>query len=261
MARILIERGVTVYVGSDPASIPEADVGILHVDTTRVEPHFAACASRFGKAINFGTLDISKRVVCRHIVTRGDGYDGPVIVKTDRNCAGLKEAVAARRASLTQRAIRAVHRRLPWAMRAELGGKAYPVFDHVDHVPWMVWHNPWLVVEQFRPERRDDGYVLRSWVFCGTAETLAIRIGTAPVVRPPFLGPPNFEEPFDPAMIPAELRARRVELGFEFGKFDFTISERGEVSLFDANRTPTAPSLGAEKRRWQAEKIVQGLME
>ncbi|MFO0858521.1 MAG: hypothetical protein U0640_14330 [Phycisphaerales bacterium] len=260
MARVLMERGVAVHVGSDPATIPHADIGILHVDVTKVDASFAACTSRFGQAVNFGTLDISKRVICKHVVTQGDGYQGPVIVKTDRNCAGLKEAVAAKRSNVLQRVIRSAHRRLPWTMRAELGGKSYPVFDRVEDVPWMVWNNPWLVVEQFRPERRDNGYVLRSWVFCNHAETLAIRVSATPVVRPPFLGPPNFEEPFEPSMIPDELRARRDQLGFAFGKFDFTVDEQGRVTLFDANRTPTAPSLGAEKRRWQAEKLLHGLM-
>lgn len=258
LATLLREHGVTVHVVSDPDLAPEADLGFLHVDMTRVDQRFARCMQRFAKTVNFQTLDISKRAVCSHIVRRGDGYDGPVIVKTDRNCAGIREAALARR-SLMRRVARSIHRRLPWQVRAELGGKSYPVFDSVKDVPWIVWRNPWLVVERFKPERAEGTYVLRSWVFCGSASLVGVRRATTPVVRPPFVGGPDLRRIADPGQVPKGLWRRREELGFQFGKFDFTLDESGEPTIFDVNRTPTGPSLGPEQRRWQSEQLLMGL--
>lgn len=234
-------RGHEVRVLRGATHPPEAfdvDVGVLHVDLTRIPAEYLQAAARFPRTLNLGVQDISKRVVSTNLVTRGDGYAGPVIVKTNRNCAGLKEALLARASGPVRRVTRAVHRRLPWMCRSELGGKGYRIFDTPDAVPWMVWHNPALVVERFLPERRDGFYWLRAWEFLGDHEMLTLRWGAGPIVAVPHV----LGRQFVPPDVPAEIRARRRELGFDFGKFDYVESEQGPV-LLDANRTPTNRTL------------------
>jgi hypothetical protein len=40
--------------------------------------------------------------------------------------------------------------------------------------------------------------------------------------------------------VPDELRQRRHELGFNYGKFDFVLHQ-GKANLLDANKTPGRP--------------------
>jgi hypothetical protein len=244
---------VVVLAGTDHPV--DADVCFAHVDLTRVPEAYTRFAKRFPRTINVGCTDISKRVVSLNLVRKGDGYDGPVIVKTDRNCGGLKEALAARRSGIVRRTLRSVHRRLPWMLRAELPGKDYPIFDSPREVPWAVWHNPWLVVERFRPQERDGLYWLNSWHFLGDRETHTERWATSKLVTVSSLKGRKFIEP----KIPDVIRQRRRELGSDFGKFDFTINAAGEATLLDANRTPTNSTLSPEEHTKQAEHLAAGL--
>lgn len=254
-AQALSHRGVTVQVCSDPSTCPAADASMLHVDQTRVAPEFIRAAKRSPRAINARTVDISKRVVCTHVLSRHDAWLGPVIVKTDRNSAGMKEAVAARQHSLTTRIARSLHRRLPWYLRAELGGKDYRVFDSILDVPSIVWHSPWLVVERFYPEPEGDLFLLRSCVFFDDASISLIRRGLEPIVRPPF--PCHAQVTFDPP--PDRVRLRAKELGFEYGKFDFTL-HNGQPIIFDCNRTPTGPSYTQAQFETFGEHLATGLL-
>lgn len=249
-------RGVRVELVRGPGARVEPaefDAAILHADVTTVPDSYVQLARRFPRALNAGTADISKRAISTNLVARADGYDGPVIVKTDRNCGGIREAEIARAGGLS-RWVRAAHRRLHWTLRAELAGKDYRVYPSAREVPLVVWMNPWLVVEKFLPERHDGCYWLRSWIFLGEAEVLALRPATGPVIVADNI----LKRDFIPCDIPASLRARRRELGFDFGKFDFGIVG-GEAVLYDANRTPTHRTLTEDERAWQAGVLADGL--
>lgn len=236
-AKSLQQRGVNIHVCSDPTRCPAADASILHVDQTRIGPEFVRAAHRSRHAINVRTTDISKRAVCTHVLRRSDSWSGPVVVKTNRNSSGMKEALAARQRSLATRVARSLHRRLPWYLRAELGGKDYRVYPSIRDVPALVWPSPWLVVERFYPEPEGHLFLLRSCVFFHDASISLIRRGTESIVRPPF--PCDAVVCFDPP--PAEVSKRARDLGFDYGKFDFTLHE-GRPIVFDCNRTPTGPS-------------------
>lgn len=254
IVRVWRELGVEVVVHRGLGTPPDADAAVMHVDLTRVPREYAAMCARYPVTINGGALDISKRVVSRDIVSRGDGYDGPVIVKTDRNCGGLKEALLARASGLVRRCVRSVHRRLPWYLRAELGGKAYRVYQSAREVPLAAWYNRALVVEKYLMERHDGFNWLRSWHFFGDRDTMSLRWSTHEIVAVPHLAGTKLIEPD----VPEDLRARRRELGFDFGKFDFAIVD-GRAVLYDANRTPTNTSLSREALWEQACLLADGL--
>lgn len=254
IADALRRAGVDVAILAGTRHPVDADACLVHVDLTRVPDEYRAFAARFPKVLN-PCWDISKRVVSRNLVRRGDGYTGPVIVKTDRNCGGIKEAEAARRSTFLRRTVRSLHRRLPWPVRNEIPGKKYFVFDSPARVPWPVWWNPALVVEKFRPQMEGGYFCLNSWHFFGDAETHSIRKATTPIVSVPSVVSRGFVTP----SIPEPIRALRRELGFDFGKFDFTIAEGGVPVLFDANRTPTNVSLSPEELTRQCEQLAPGI--
>jgi hypothetical protein len=100
---------VTVRHGPD-ADAPRvaADLAVLHVDLTRAPDDHVACVRAYPRTINAAVVDISKSAVSEHLVRPGDGYDGPVIVKTTWNCGGMRERqLARRRASPVARLARA----------------------------------------------------------------------------------------------------------------------------------------------------------
>lgn len=233
MSRVWTEQGHSVVEQRGPAAAsPEAEIAFLHVDLTRVDPAYIEFLRRYPRTVNLRTADISKRVVSRGIVQRGDGYDGPVIVKTNANCGGLKES-SERRVTPWGRLLDSARNRLPWSMRSRLNTAEYRVIESVDAVPLSVWRNHDLVVERFEPEIKDGLYCLRTWVFCGDRETSSICYARDPIVKShTIIG----REALDG--VPDEIRVMRRALGFEFGKFDYVLRD-GRVVLFDANRTPS----------------------
>ena len=226
------QDGMKVTVVDDPDKHIDADIAILHVDLTVVPEKYVQFMRKYPVALNSGVKDISKRRISSNLVTRGDGYEGSVIIKTNLNCGGMSEGELAQKTSIFSKYTRAIRRRLPWSMRAEMGMWDYPIFDSVKKVPWAVWHNPSLVVEQFLPERREGLFCMRSWSFLGDAEENLLMYANQAIIKSPVA---VRIEPS--AEIPGEIRLMRRKLGFDFGKFDYGIVD-GRVVLYDANRTP-----------------------
>ena len=127
---------------------------------------------------------------------------------------------------------RAIRRRLPWSLRAEIGVWDYPIYDSPRQVPRIVWHNPDLVVERLLCERREEFYCVRSWTFLGDAERNILFYAKQPIIKS------SVAVKNESAEVPDEFRRMRRKLGFDFGKFDYGIVD-GRVVLYDANRTPT----------------------
>jgi hypothetical protein len=260
-----IENGVRVSVIDDPKTRIDADVAILHVDLTVVPREYLACVRDCGVAVNGAVSDISKRAISANLLSREDRYDGPVIVKTDRNCAGDPEALLARngwkarqpgnliRSALDhfkEKRIRARRRRRHGSKRAFLD---YPVFKSMDQVPEAVWSDSDLVVERFLPERNKDRYCVRTWLFFGDQDRHAIFYSHDPVIKSHNIV--DFERL---AEVPAELRQIRRDLKFDFGKFDYTMVD-GRPVLFDANRTPTIGQFPRERYLPLAQSLAQGI--
>jgi hypothetical protein len=228
---------ITLHPG--PTREARADLAIVHVDLTVVPPEYLASARQFGRAINANVPDISKRIISRQLVARGDDYDGPVIVKTNRNCGGLPEAKLARKGLI------------PGGMACK--PEDYPIFQFKRMVSEKFWDNPEFVVEKFLYEQRDGHFCLRTWVFLGDRETNSLSYSKSAIVKSNNV---IRREPV--AEVPDELRAMRREFGFDYGKFDYAIVD-GRVVLYDVNRTPTLGRFSREQFMPRIRLLAEGL--
>jgi hypothetical protein len=225
------QNGMKITVVDDPEKRVDADMAILHVDLTVVPDQYLDYMRRYPLVINSAVKDISKRRISSNIVTQGDGYTGPVFVKTDMNCGGAAEGELAR-TTILGKIVRGLRRRLPWSMRSEINMWDYRVLDSVSQVPRAVWRNSNLVVERFLPERSNGEFLMRSWMFLGDAEENKLMYANQPIIKSPVA---TRIETCDE--IPDELRQMRRDMGFDYGKFDYGVVD-GRVILYDANRTP-----------------------
>jgi hypothetical protein len=244
------ERGIDLSVLQGPSESLTADALILHVDLTRVPANYMRFVEQHPVVINRRVADISKRLVSRNIVNQHDGWDGPVIVKTDANYGGLTAAVSLKS---SRRHGEAIVSRFPsrWSKRSTL--RTYDVFDSVSKIPSGVWDNPNLIVERFLPERRNGQYCLRTWLFLGKEERIAIFYSNNPVVKSVnIIGRDVITD------VPDDLREMRRELGFDFGKFDFVVAD-GKTVLFDANRTPTIGAIPRAQYLPWLGKLASGI--
>lgn len=216
---------VLVHQGLRPP--PPAALALLHVDLTHVPPAYAALAGQYPRALNAGVLDIAKRRVADGLVAPGDGYEGAVIVKTDLNHGGLPER------RLSRGLLARLGRCLPARWSGTPPGGDYRVYQRRGQVPAWVWRRPELVVQRFLAERRGPHYALHQWFFLGEASVVSTLLADGPLVKwQNRVGSlPLHDE------VPAEIRRRRAELGFDYGKFDYVVQD-GRAWLLDANTTP-----------------------
>lgn len=226
--------------GLDP--VP-GDVALLHVDCTIVPDDYLALGRHYARTINFGTGDISKRKVSRLLLGRGDAWDGPVIVKNDRNRGGQPERIHNRRAA---------YRGLPPPHADATRLDPYILFDRIGDVGDDLWDDPSLVVERFMPERDADGFAMHAWVFMGPRERCTR------LVTPTALSKAADVIRYEPVQVPDALRAERERLGFDYGKFDFVMHDR-EPILLDANRTPGTAAAIQDRMRAGARNLAEGL--
>ncbi len=244
-------RHVMVHAGT--GTPPPADAGLLHVDLTRVPRRYLRLTGAFPVTVNAGTGDISKRAVSTNLVARDDAWDGPVIVKTDRNCSGAPERLVGLASGRVARWQEELLDRLPlhWTGRILDGG--YPVFAHRREVPDWMWRRQRLVVERFRSERHDDLYCLRQWLFFGDRSVGSIAFGPEPLVkRENIVRREPLGEP------PPALWTLRRALGFDYGKFDYVL-DGDDVVLFDANRTPSIGGHATARDVDLARQLAPGL--
>jgi hypothetical protein len=236
---------------------PDADVAVLHVDLTVVPDAYMALAARYPVCINGQVRDISKRVVSRSLVSRDDAYDGPVMVKTDRNSGGrpervLRVAMGGRRARWAD----AIERCLPPRWTGRLKDDEYLCFPRKSVVPAWVWRRPELVVERFLEQRQGLLYTINQWQFLGDSGVVLTYYGTDPVVK--------YERQVrqDPVhdRVPEEIRARRAELKVDYGKLDFIVTAEG-ARLLDANRTPWNPRPPTDPRLIAMAKGLEGFLK
>jgi hypothetical protein len=236
-------------VSSATAPIVSGDIGILNIDKTRVDPSELPANPRNRPLLNSSLLDISKRRVSRQLVERGDGYRGPVIVKTDLNHSGLPE----RCLDPPGRWARVRGRLAKWSGRAIRPGD-YPIFESAKRVPSWIWRDRSLVVERLFCEREEDFFVLRMWVFFGSGEYTLKFLSRSPVVK--FAEVVRWEFIDDP--VPDALRGMRTELKADFGKFDFVMVD-GEPRLFDVNKTPVLAD--ALRRTQEIRRVAMGIRD
>jgi hypothetical protein len=239
------QAGIEVEVTHGHRNFVEADLAILHVDATVVDPEYTALGKRYPRTINLGIRDIRKSLISGAALSRGESWDGPVIVKTELNARGAPECYHNEVAAL---------RRKPSPHPHVTALRDYVLFDRAGDVPEQIWRDPQLVVEKFMPERDPRGFALRTWCFMGRRETCSCCISADPVVKGAAVIAREM------VAVPAELRDVRRRLGFEYGKFDFVLHD-GRPVLFDANFTPTVPENLTEELSLSAKELALGLLE
>jgi hypothetical protein len=226
---------------------PQADIAIMHVDLSVVPQAYVEAAKRYPVVINGNANDIRKRIVSRNLVRRGDGYTGPVIIKTDLNSCGHPEARLMQRSYEAGDSVRS----LPITV---VDDGQYPILRSASEIPDSVWENPGLVVERFLPERDERGFWVRIWMFFGDRERCRRYRANHPLVKGANV------LSWEPAEVPDAIRAERRRLGFDYGKFDFAIAENGEPVLYDANRTPGGlPEVALPGLAVSNENLARGL--
>jgi hypothetical protein len=241
-----VERaGIEVEVTHGHRKLVRADLAILHVDATVVDPEYTALAKRYPRTINLGVRNIRKSLISAAALSRGATWDGAVIVKTDLNARGAPEFYHNEVAAL--RGKPAPHPHVT-ALRD------YVLFEHARDVPDDVWSDAQLVVEKFMPEPDPRGFALRTWCFMGRRETCSRCVSADPVVKGSSIISRELVE------VPNELRQVRAHLGFDYGKFDFVL-RNGRPVLFDANFTPTVPENLTEELAASAKELALGLLE
>ncbi len=253
IAQIWRQEGLRVTVINGPRGYPDADLAILHVDLTVVPAAYQAVLPNYPLVLNRHVTNISKRQISANLVRRGEGYLGPVIVKTNRNTGGHREARLAKSRPLMGRCLPSLRQKLPWSFRAKLPTSEYPIFESASQVPRTVWYNPDLVVERFLPEQRNGHYCLRTWIFLGDQETNSVCYSDQPIIKSH-----NVLRREAVAEVPDDLRTMRRHLNFDFGKFDYAIVNNRTV-LYDANRTPMLGNFSREELLPNIRVLAQGV--
>jgi hypothetical protein len=252
LARFWREDGhEVVYLFGTERFVP-ADLLLVHVDLSIVPERYFDFAARYPVILNGHVRDIRKSVTSRNLVRPGDGWDGPVIVKSDLNYAGLPERVLGRgvlaRRSWTWWRIREAAARVA---RRDIvrTWSDYRVFDRLDDVPEPWLHRPELVVERFLPELDGERYHIRTYLFLGDRGWCS-RVGSARAVfKTDARAEVELVEPHP------QVRAWRAEHRIDYGKFDYTF-HAGEPELIDVSKTMGSAVYAADPGPLNAERRV-----
>jgi hypothetical protein len=243
-------RGIGVEIGS--GFPPTADLCILHHDCTRLNPTDIPNAPDSVRVLNRDVLDISKRLYSELMLTDGDDWDGPVIVKTNLNSFGGPERRRAVRNPLHE--AQKLLARYNWKLARTLSKGVYPVLASLSDVPSWVWEREDLLVERFMPEREGDLFALRGWLFLGSAGYGYRMFATDPMVKTGSMVKYEYLDE-----VPPELEVARQRMGFDFGKFDYVVHD-GRAILLDANKTPSfAGDPKSERLKGLADAVMEFL--
>jgi hypothetical protein len=207
--RVVALYGLTRYV--------PADLIVVHVDLSVVPEPYLEFAARYPIVVNGKIRDIRKSCISRNLVDGDSEYQGPVIVKSDCNYAGMPE-----RRYLPQQTNQAES-----LFSDPLGYLIYPCYTDI---PPDILQRHGIVLEKFLPEIEEGLYHIRFYNFLGNRGNCMRIASQSPVVH--IDHSVKVEQiPFDP-----RIEKLRQELNFDYGKFDYVV--RGdEVVLFDANKT------------------------
>jgi hypothetical protein len=235
-------------------NLPEADVAILHIDQTVVPDSFIDRLSEYPVVLNRNVLDISKSRISANILNQNDSYPGPVIIKTNANCGGVPEMKLKLYSQPNE--VKKITVKLSWEETDVMDHKKYPILRSMENVPIGVWNNKNLIVEKFLPERKEDLFYLRYYMFLGSTEW-ASRFGA----KEPIVKFSKMATEDKPISIPEELRSLRKEFGFDYGRFDYVI-HKGKLVLFDVNKTIGGGSQALlEAYSTQLDNLADGIKE
>lgn len=231
-------EGFAIQIARGVRQLGGADVLIPHIDLTVLPEEYVACYDRYPVVINRRLHDISKSRVSSVIVRRGDGYAGPVIVKTNRNSGGIPERYLLPQHGRAKRSLWGMRSRpVAWLERKVRGWRRvetlieYPVFASLADVPSGVFDNPSLVVEKFLPEVSGRKYCLRHYLAFGDKACNRRVYSNEKIIKGATIVSTE-DLPISPA-----LEAWRAGMGLDYGRLDYVVHD-GEPIVFDVNRTP-----------------------
>lgn len=243
LARLWIAEGFEVVQVAGPDRSVDGDLAFVHVDLSVVPEPYLAWAAAFPASVNARVRDIRKRAVSANLLGPGDGWDGPVMVKSDRNYGGVPEA------------LRGVPRLDGSGFTAPFASPAdYRLFPSLAEVPPDAFASEDLVVERFLPEVEAGRYHVRYYQFLGDRFTSTRLGGPEPIVK---FDTHTLREDVEPH---ADVLALRRSLGLDYGKIDYVVRD-GRAVIFDVNKTTGAPTRepdparGLEARRTRAAGI------
>jgi hypothetical protein len=228
-------RGIELEVVDDPARHVDADLAFLHVDLTEVPAAYRGLLDRYPVVVNGRRTSIAKRAVSGNLLTRDSDYDGPVIVKTNENTAGIPDDRARGWGPVWHPAgRRMLDAVLPRRLTGGMFALRYHVYETLADVPPIVWSLDRMVVEKFLPERAGDLYAIRYWEFLGGCHITDVLYSETPYVKASGHIRRALPKP-DPAA-PSQLLDWRRRFGLDYGKFDYAMGA-GQLILFDVNPT------------------------
>ena len=234
-----------------------ADLLIVHVDLTIVPDSYLEFANQYPIVLNEKVRDIRKSTISQNLVTQGDDWGGPVIVKSNQNCAGIPELIRdGHRGKLKKLYYRYMKKmRLKSLLKTPQSADDYKVYSSLDRVPGFCFRHPDLVVEKFIPEREGEYYCVRMVSFLGNRKYCIRLKSRSPIVKG------NTTEVTEVISDPhPDIEKFRKQLNFDYGKFDYVILN-GEFFLLDANKTiGYSTNLGKQvslnqTRRFRAEGL------
>ena len=253
---VLIEEaleamGVEIVHITKASGYVPADAVFVHIDQSIISPEARALALRYPAAINAYATDIRKFRYIDGLLGRDDSWNGPVIVKSNLNYAGMPERNAARQQGpiarrLLSRVANRLHRQSKYTIQSKEDYRIYPTLSDV---PRHYFRNDY-VVQKFMAENDGEKNVLREYIFLGDLHYQNIERSDKLIIT-------EDEhvscEPFEPH---PHLLATRRKLGLDYGKIDYTLID-GEPFIFDANKTLGLGEYGDSE--WLADDVAKML--
>lgn len=228
IAQDLEAMGIEVVHLEDISTFVPADALLVHIDRSVLPAAVTRFAARYPRHVNAGALDIRKSTFADGLLSPGDAWPGPVIVKSDLNYGGMPEFSDL---NMFQRGWRRISRVLSGDRTIRIVSKDdYRVFPSLADMP-AGYFGPGNIVQKFLPEKDGDKNILREYFFLGDVHYENIERSSHAII--------DEDEhvsclPFTPH---ARLLETRRKLGLDFGKIDYVMVD-GEPFIFDANKTP-----------------------
>lgn len=207
----------------------------LHIDLTDIPEEFKQVVPLYKFTINGKATTINRRIYSRSMLSEGDSYQGPVIVKTVLNHMGLPELRYKKNKKLAA-LLRYKFRRIFDHGFKEKICPSYVIYNSLKKVPAMVWDNTDLIVEKFIPgslklpvtKHRYDFFFDCKFITCSVFDSLLC--DPLKVVKVEAINE-----------LPDEVSSLRNKLNLDFGSIDYFV-QKDKAIIIDANKTTTVTS-------------------
>lgn len=210
-----------------------ADLIFVHVDMSVVPNSYLKFAKKYPVAINGKVKDVRKSSYSSLLLQSEDDWEGKVIVKSDKNCAGTPELIRSGLMGRIQKKLLKVVNglNLDSITPGILTAMDYQIYDHLNKVPKAYFYHPGLVIEKFIPEMDGDKYAVRMTSFLGDRSSTIYLKGEHPILKGDTAETVTHNTEPHP-----DVEQWKKDLNFDYGKFDYVVTD-GTAILLDANKT------------------------